>query len=245
MSRRAVGLSAIAGLFFAVDLMTFHYAVDVDRRGARDGDGQPPGRDRRDRRVAGVRGAAAARGDRRDPGDAARGRADLGDRRRAGRTAPTRALGVAIGPDHGGVVRRATCWSSGARARTGGPRRPSRSRPPSPRVFALVFGLAVGDIDLVPSLPAHAYLLALGVLSQSIGYLAIQVSLPRLPAVITLGAAVRPAGDDACSSGRSCWRELPSPFAARRRRARDRGIALATGQPAPDPGPARQAAGAA
>ena len=33
--------------------------------------------------------------------------------------------------------------------------------------------------------PAHAYLLALGVLSQSVGYLAIQASLPRLPAVIT------------------------------------------------------------
>ena len=48
-----------------------------------------------------------------------------------------------------------------------------------------MFGLLVNDIDLVPSLPSHAYLLALGVLSQSIGYLAIQASLPRLPAVIT------------------------------------------------------------
>ena len=51
-------------------------------------------------------------------------------------------------------------------------------------MFGLLFGLAIGDIDLVPSLPAHAYLLALGVLSQSVGYLAIQASLPRLPAVV-------------------------------------------------------------
>jgi drug/metabolite transporter (DMT)-like permease len=50
---------------------------------------------------------------------------------------------------------------------------------------AALFGIAVGDIDFVPSLPSHAYLLALGVLSQSVGYLAIQVSLPRLPAVIS------------------------------------------------------------
>ena len=45
-------------------------------------------------------------------------------------------------------------------------------------------GAVAGDLDLVPSLPAHGYLVALGVLSQSIGYLAIQASLPRLPAVI-------------------------------------------------------------
>jgi drug/metabolite transporter (DMT)-like permease len=29
MSRRAIGLSVVAGLFFAVDLITFHYAVDI------------------------------------------------------------------------------------------------------------------------------------------------------------------------------------------------------------------------
>jgi drug/metabolite transporter (DMT)-like permease len=55
-------------------------------------------------------------------------------------------------------------------------------------VTALVagaFGAAAGDLDPVPALPAHAYLLALGVLSQSVGYLVIQASLPKLPAVIT------------------------------------------------------------
>ena len=48
-----------------------------------------------------------------------------------------------------------------------------------------LFGALVGNLDLVPSLPAHAYLLAYGISSQSIGYLLIQVSLPRLPAVLT------------------------------------------------------------
>jgi drug/metabolite transporter (DMT)-like permease len=52
-------------------------------------------------------------------------------------------------------------------------------------VVALLFGAVVGNLDLVPSLPSHVYLLALGILSQSVGYLVIQVSLPRLPAAIT------------------------------------------------------------
>ena len=52
-------------------------------------------------------------------------------------------------------------------------------------LVAAVFGTIVGDFDPVPSLPSHAYLLALGVTSQSIGYILIQVSLPRLPAVLT------------------------------------------------------------
>jgi drug/metabolite transporter (DMT)-like permease len=52
-------------------------------------------------------------------------------------------------------------------------------------VVAAGFGMLVGDFDPVPTLPAHAYLLALGITSQSVGYLLIQVSLPRLPAVLT------------------------------------------------------------
>jgi drug/metabolite transporter (DMT)-like permease len=52
-------------------------------------------------------------------------------------------------------------------------------------VAAALVGTALGDLDLRPSMPAHAYLIALGILSQSVGYLVIQVSLPRLPAVIT------------------------------------------------------------
>ena len=49
----------------------------------------------------------------------------------------------------------------------------------------LAIGAVVGGLDLVPRLPAHGWLVALGVISQSFGSLFIAVSLPRLPAVLT------------------------------------------------------------
>lgn len=50
----------------------------------------------------------------------------------------------------------------------------------------LVLGtLGAGGVDLAPSWPAHGWLLAYGVTSQSLGYLLISLSLPRLPAVLT------------------------------------------------------------
>ena len=55
----------------------------------------------------------------------------------------------------------------------------------STAVVATIAGLLVGDLDLVPSWPAHGWLLLLGLTSQSAGYLFISVSLPRLPAAIT------------------------------------------------------------
>ena len=85
-------------------------------------------------------------------------------------------------------------------------------------LVAAVFGTIVGDFDPVPSLPSHAYLLALGVTSQSIGYILIQVSLPRLPAVLTsailLTQPVMTVCSPRCCSARrrrparspaSCW----------------------------------------
>lgn len=55
----------------------------------------------------------------------------------------------------------------------------------STAIVATVFGLAVGRLDLVPSWPAHGWLVLLGVTSQSAGYLLISISLPRLPGVVT------------------------------------------------------------
>lgn len=49
---------------------------------------------------------------------------------------------------------------------------------------ALVWGLAIGKLDLVPVLPAHFWLLVLGITAQAAGYLLISLSLPRLPAVV-------------------------------------------------------------
>lgn len=46
-------------------------------------------------------------------------------------------------------------------------------------------GVPLGELQLAPTLPAHGWLLAYGVTSQSLGYLLISISLPRLPAVVT------------------------------------------------------------
>jgi drug/metabolite transporter (DMT)-like permease len=50
---------------------------------------------------------------------------------------------------------------------------------------AILVGAGLGDLDPVPSWPAHGWLLALGVTSQSAGYLLISLSLPRLPSLLT------------------------------------------------------------
>ena len=55
--------------------------------------------------------------------------------------------------------------------------------------------LALGDADLVPSWPAHAWLLTLALTSQVLGWLLISVSLPRLPAALTsVTLTIQPVG---------------------------------------------------
>jgi drug/metabolite transporter (DMT)-like permease len=46
-------------------------------------------------------------------------------------------------------------------------------------------GLALGDLDLLPGLEAQLWLVVLALSSQVLGWLLIAVSLPRLPAVLT------------------------------------------------------------
>jgi drug/metabolite transporter (DMT)-like permease len=55
----------------------------------------------------------------------------------------------------------------------------------STAVVAGIIGVPLGDLNLVPSWPAHGWLAIYGLTSQSLGYLLISVSLPRLPAVLT------------------------------------------------------------
>ena len=55
----------------------------------------------------------------------------------------------------------------------------------STAVAAIIFGFAFGQLDPVPSWPSHGWLIAVGITSQSIGYLIISISLPRLPAALT------------------------------------------------------------
>ncbi len=50
---------------------------------------------------------------------------------------------------------------------------------------ALLLGVGIGDFDPTPSASSLFWLLLYGVTSQSLGYLLISISLPRLPAVIT------------------------------------------------------------
>jgi drug/metabolite transporter (DMT)-like permease len=62
-------------------------------------------------------------------------------------------------------------------------------------VAALAAGLALGEADLVPSWPAHAWLMTLALTSQVLGWLLIASSLPRLPAALTsVTLTVQPVG---------------------------------------------------
>ena len=50
---------------------------------------------------------------------------------------------------------------------------------------AAVAGVIMGDLDPMPSLASLGWLALLGLTSQSLGYLFISISLPRLPAIVT------------------------------------------------------------
>ena len=62
-------------------------------------------------------------------------------------------------------------------------------------VFALAGGLAIGDVDVVPHWPSLGWLLLLALSSQVVGWLLISTSLPRLPAALTsVLLTVQPVG---------------------------------------------------
>ncbi len=95
------------------------------------------------------------------------------------------ALGVLLG------IGTALCYAGYLLVIRRGGRDPRR--PAGPVAVATVFvalaasgvGLVGGDLDVAPPLESLAWLALLGVTSQSAGYLLISISLPRLPAVIT------------------------------------------------------------
>lgn len=55
----------------------------------------------------------------------------------------------------------------------------------STAIVASLVGVVIGDLDPTPSIASLAWLALLGLTSQSLGYLLISLSLPRLPAVLT------------------------------------------------------------
>jgi drug/metabolite transporter (DMT)-like permease len=52
-------------------------------------------------------------------------------------------------------------------------------------VASLLIGLPLGEVDLLPTWPAHGWLLLLAISAQVVGWLLISVSLPRVPAALT------------------------------------------------------------
>jgi drug/metabolite transporter (DMT)-like permease len=81
----------------------------------------------------------------------------------------------------------------------------------SAAVFSLIIGLPLGEVDLVPSWPAHGWLLILAIGVQVGGWLLISISLPRLPAAITsVVLTLQPVGS--VLLGIWILAEAPSPF---------------------------------
>ncbi len=65
----------------------------------------------------------------------------------------------------------------------------------SAAVFSFLIGLPLGEVDLVPTWPAHGWLLLLALTVQVAGWLLISISLPRVPAAITsVVLTVQPVG---------------------------------------------------
>ena len=68
-------------------------------------------------------------------------------------------------------------------------------------VLCVLGGLVIGDAELVPSWPGAGWLVTLALTSQVLGWLLITVSLPRLPAALTsLLLTVQPIGSVALAA---------------------------------------------
>ena len=81
----------------------------------------------------------------------------------------------------------------------------------SAAVFSLLIGLPLGEVDLVPTWPAHGWLVLLALAVQVVGWLLISISLPRLPAAITsVVLTLQPVGS--VLLGIWILSEAPSPF---------------------------------
>jgi drug/metabolite transporter (DMT)-like permease len=192
--RRARGLSALAGVFFAIDLVCWHHAIDDVGAGLATVLGNL--------QVAFVPIIAWV---------------VLGERpgARVLATLPLMLSGIVLisgvlesgaygeNPSQGVVFGIATGLAYAGFIlvlRAGGA---DLRRPAGPlfdatavaTVGALAIGAVVGDLDLVPSWPAHGWLVVLALTSQVLGWLLISASLPRLPAATTaLLLTVQPVG---------------------------------------------------
>jgi drug/metabolite transporter (DMT)-like permease len=90
-------------------------------------------------------------------------------------------LGLMTGLAYGGFI----LVQRGANADQRRPASPLFEATLSTAVITLAVGLPLGEIELVPTWPAHGWLLILALGIQVVGWLLISISLPRLPAAIT------------------------------------------------------------
>ncbi|MEO8273598.1 MAG: DMT family transporter [Chloroflexota bacterium] len=184
LPRRAVWLSVIAGVFFAGDLLSWHHAVDAVGAGLATVLGNLQVlvvglvawivfKERPPRPVllalpivlVGVVLISGAIGH-----DAYGADPQLGV-----------TLGIVTAISYAGyllIIRR----GSNDLRRPAGPVAISTA---STALVAIVAGTILGELDPIPAWPSHGWLVLVGITSQSIGYLVISISLPRLPAALT------------------------------------------------------------
>jgi len=193
-ARRDRTLAAAAGLFFAVDLVCWHHAIEDVGAGLATVLGNL--------QVAFVPLAAWLL---------------LGERpgRRLLSALPLVLLGIVLisgaleAGAYGAYPARGVAFGAATGASYAGfilllrragadPRRPAGPLLDATVVAALaaaVIGAAFGELDLVPRWPAHAWLIVLALTSQVLGWLLIGASLPRLPAALTsLLLTIQPIG---------------------------------------------------
>ncbi|HEX7299996.1 MAG TPA: DMT family transporter [Solirubrobacteraceae bacterium] len=192
--RRARALSALAGVFFAADLICWHHAIEEVGAGLATVLGNLQVafvtlvawlvlRERVAARVLGVMplvltgvvlisGALEHGAYGRDPTKGA-------------------IFGVATAMTYAGFI--LVLRSGGADLRR--PAGPLFDATLVAALVAVAAGLVIGDADLVPSWPDHAWLATLALSSQVVGWLLISASLPRLPAALTaLLLTIQPVG---------------------------------------------------
>lgn len=183
LPRRAVVLAIVAGVFFAGDLLTWHHAVDYVGAGLATVLGNL--------QVLVVGFAAWAAFGERPPRSAVlatpvvlAGAILISGVVGTGAYGANPPLGVLLGSItalcYAGyllVIRRGT----NDIRRPAGPVAVSTA---STMAVAIVAGTLIGDLDPVPSWPSHGWIGLLGLTSQSVGYLLISMSLPRLPAAL-------------------------------------------------------------
>jgi drug/metabolite transporter (DMT)-like permease len=104
-------------------------------------------------------------------------------------------LGVALGLATGAAYAGFLLVQRSANADHRRPAGPLFDATLSSTLVSLAVGWPLGEIDLVPTWPAHGWLLLLGLLVQVVGWLIISISLPRLPSALTsLVLTIQPVG---------------------------------------------------